>query len=157
MFKINADAINLRGNIADNIKKRYKSKFVEVGVPANSGSYEDGNSTVSVAVIQEFGLPSKNIPERPFLRTGVRLAKKSISKAIEQAVKNAKTNPEAMDSVLNTIGILAVNSIRQSIEDRIYEANQESTIKKKGSDTPLVDTGHLRQSIIWRVGNNEEK
>ena len=62
-----------------------------------------------------------------------------------------------MDSVLNTIGILAVNSIKQSIEDRIYEANKESTIKKKGSDTPLVDTGHLRQSIIWRVGNNEEK
>ena len=41
--------------------------------------------------------------------------------------------------------------VQKEIVDGSFEPNAESTIKKKGSDKPLIDTGTMRQSVTYVV------
>lgn len=52
---------------------------------------------------------------------------------------------------LERVGLWAQGSIQQRISDGIPPPNAESTIRRKGSSTPLIDTGQLRTSIKYRV------
>ena len=43
------------------------------------------------------------------------------------------------------------DNLRQSIDDTIDPPNANSTIKSKKRSHPLINTGHLKQSIQQRV------
>jgi hypothetical protein len=49
------------------------------------------------------------------------------------------------------IGMVAVGDVQRRIVQRIPPPNAPSTIAKKGSDVPLIDTGRLRQSVDYTV------
>jgi hypothetical protein len=53
--------------------------------------------------------------------------------------------------MLDTIGAQAVGFCRDAIANGIAPANAPSTIKRKGSATPLIDQGHLRNAITHVV------
>ena len=54
-------------------------------------------------------------------------------------------------TALQRIGLWAQSEIQQRISDGIPPQNAPYTINKKGSSTPLVDTGQLRSSISFKV------
>lgn len=114
----------------------------------------------TIAMVQEFGSPRQKIPERSFLRGTVTKYKgkyvKYLQRSIERAMDAVLTGGAAacrsvLDHSLELLGAQAVGDIQQRISSRDFVPNAPSTIAQKGSSTPLVDSGRLRQSIDWRV------
>ena len=61
------------------------------------------------------------------------------------------------EEVLKKTAVFMKGLVQETIKDGNFPANAPSTVKKKGSDKPLIDTGHMRQSvttIIDRKGRN---
>ena len=51
----------------------------------------------------------------------------------------------------NEVGAWAADILQQRIVDLKEPPNSPATIALKGSDNPLVDTGHMRQAVTWEV------
>ena len=111
-----------------------------------------------VAAWNELGVPSKNIPSRPFLRKSVDENKEKIEAFLTLQAKRVVNGVPAAD-VLKETGAFQVSLIQEKIKNGSYEENKEATIKRKGSDKPLIDTGRMRQSVhyvIEKKGNRKE-
>ena len=135
-------------SLADKLKKGE----VAVGVPASSGSY-DGISVVEVAAINEFG--TARIPERSFLRVPLNQSRDKLGKALEHAAKSM-IDGKSDFTAMSQVGAMGAAICQEAISNGIAPANKPSTIQKKGSSTPLIDTGNLRQSITYVVGGDNE-
>ena len=46
---------------------------------------------------------------------------------------------------------VGVGLVQEKIESGSYEPNAPSTIRKKKSDKPLIDTGRMRQSVKYVI------
>jgi len=112
-------------------------------------------SNAELGAIHEFGSHSKNIPMRSFLRAPIHHEAERIVKDVKAAdvdveiVKSKNLRP-----VLLKIGIACVAAITRAFSTRgfgTWKADRPSTIRRKGSDSPLIDTGALRRSIDYRV------
>jgi len=127
---------------------------VKVGVfgDAASAVKDEGGEAITIgalAEIFEFGLG--NNPERSWLRGYVDENNSRISLMINrlaQQVYSGKLSPEA---ALRLLGAKLVGEIQQRISAGIAPENAESTVKRKGSSVPLIDTGQFRGSITNEV------
>ena len=52
---------------------------------------------------------------------------------------------------MKSIGVFQKGLVQAEIVDGDFEPNAPSTIKKKGSDKPLIDTGKMRQSVNFVI------
>jgi len=124
--------------------KRHKSTNWEIGIFADE-LYPDGTYIASIGSIQEFG--TSRIPQRSFMRSTVEEFRAEINRRI------AKNTGLFVDKGFEPLEE-AAEFLREKIEQRIDTfsdpGNAELTIDRKGKDDPLVDTGHLRQSIKTR-------
>jgi phage gpG-like protein len=92
-----------------------------------------------------------NIPARPWLNPGVMSGNVEYLNIIERALKDGKT----LDYALNQVGVVAVGMVQKYMTDLRSPANAPSTIKKKGSSNPLIDSGALRQSVTYKITTSE--
>ena len=53
--------------------------------------------------------------------------------------------------ILEKIGVFQKGLIQRKIVDGTFEPNAPSTIRKKGSSRPLIDTGRMRQSVNFII------
>lgn len=122
---------------------------LEVRVGYQEGAtYPDGTPVINVALWNELG--TVNIPPRPFIRQTVdNNEAKFQSQMKAEAIKLA--NGASSDKVLNELGVFAKGLLQKEIKDGGFVANAPSTVKKKGSDKPLIDTGLLRQSANYVI------
>lgn len=137
--------------------KQLEKLEVASGILSKDGSeqHSPGITMVDLATVHEFG--TKNIPERSFIRTGYDTHENKIAieagKAIDAALLD--TNWKAH---LNRVGLLnrqgIIDQFKQSGDPK-WTKNAPSTIKRKGSDKPLIDTGRLRQSIHFVIRRTE--
>lgn len=137
------------------IRERLAKKRVLVGVPEGAGSYEDGTKLAVIAAVNEFGSADGNIPERSFLRVPLRAAGKELSAVFKNSVPEAASGAITIDNLYDRVGLKAVGIVQEAISAGIDPPNAESTIKAKGSSTPLVDDGTLRQSITYVIDEKE--
>lgn len=123
------------------------SNTVRVGFLSKS-TYPDLTPVAMIAVIQDFGAPSRGIPPRPFFRNMIR----DNSKAWPGIMANllATTNYD-MDKTLNLMGDGIKGQLQKSIDDTNSPALSPKTIAKKGFSKPLIDTGVMRKSVSWEV------
>lgn len=138
--------------------KRYLSRlaeqvrgdpYVEVGF-LEGATYPDGTSVALVAAINEFGNPSRGQPPRPFFRTMIQQNKENWPGAVAGLMRDNNNNvPRALD--LAGMGI--EGQLRQSIANLSDPPLKPSTIARKGSSKPLVDTGHMLNSIDHKVSS----
>jgi hypothetical protein len=128
-----------------------KNAHVKVGLPRGSGQYPDGTSVITVGVIHEFGAPGAGIPMRSFLRAGIAEADPEIRKLIRKVAKAAMDGKIAERQALELLGLRAASIVQQKIVKGPFEPNDPKTIERKGSSSPLIDTGLLRQSITYQV------
>ncbi|MDQ0202482.1 hypothetical protein [Pectinatus haikarae] len=108
--------------------------------------------------IKEHGSPMLNIPPRPVLEPAIESQKDIIGKQLAAASTAAiEKNPQAMEEALNKAGMLAESAAKGWFDnpENGWPPNAESTIKKKGSDHPLIDTGEMRKSITYVVRDKE--
>lgn len=140
------------------IKRKFSdAPTVLVGVPKSAGNYEDGVHTATVAAVNEFGSADGRIPERSYLRSGINDSQQNIKKLYEKMMPEVISNDLDIRSIQSMVGEIAVGRIVERISEGIDPGNAESTIKKKGSSTPLIDTGHLRQSITYVLSEPGEE
>lgn len=102
--------------------------------------------------IHEHGSPLWRIPPRPVLEPAISHNKEMIAKQLKQASISALGESDPTDD-LHKAGMAAVNAAKNwfyNPENR-WPPNSEETVKQKGSDRPLVDTGQLRNSITYVV------
>lgn len=137
------------GDYGKSIRKLMKNMSVIAGLPKGSGSYQDGISIVEVGAINEFG--TNKIPARSFVRVPIQNAKKSIFKLVALESKKLYSLKSSVSISLETIGIMMSDKMKESFTNNNWKENAPYTVEKKGSSTPLINSGQLRQSITFEV------
>ena len=102
--------------------------------------------------VKTHGSPMLNIPPRPVLEPSIEANKQVIAKQIAIASTAAmENNPHLMEEALNKAGMIATSAAQGWFENPAnnWQQNAKSTIKKKGSNQPLVDTGEMRKAITY--------
>ena len=130
---------------------------IAVGFIRGIDPYEDDTDLVDVAMYNEYG--TSTIPPRPFLEQGIETHQRQIQQAVDNAFLTVDRGGDA-ETGLNQIGNVAKGAIQDEIANGEFAPNAPSTIKKKGSSRPLIDTGHMRQSVkyyIRKAGETETK
>lgn len=136
------DAIKELEKISNSMKG---ADSVKVGLPKGSNDYPDGTSVVMVGIVHEFGSPSKNIPQRSFLRATVQEKRRKYKKMFTNFAKKIVDGKLTSKKALNLLGLQVQTDVREKITDI-----REPELKEREGN-PLVDTGHLRQSITYEV------
>lgn len=141
---------------------------VKVGVLG--GSYPNGESMASVAMLHEFGsrksrsfvykgekLSVSSIPTRSFLRMPLRLKVKALSRMDEvdkrMMLEGLKTGH--VHFPLYRLGLKGVSIVQKAFDSQGFgqwpRNMHKRYIELKGSNVPLIDTGLLRNSISSEV------
>lgn len=105
----------------------------------------------SLALIHERGSAANNIPARPFMKQTRQRAEGRFARLLRRLYKqvvNGKVNPI---NGLSKLGVAYEGEMKNTFLVGQFTPNKPATIKRKGSSRPLIDTGHLRQSIISKV------
>lgn len=147
------------------LNKDLDGVVVKVGVQAKDkavrrgkgGSIRNTDQPLAViAAIHEFGLG--DMPQRSFLRSAYDENLPMIDKMI-QRVANGAVFGLGTNAALNQLGNVVQGMVQRKIVDGPFVPNSPATIKRKKSSKPLIDTGHLRQSIRYvierKCGNHE--
>lgn len=68
-----------------------------------------------------------------------------------ERVNAALASGKSVEQALDALGVAIKGLVQTEIVDGGFTENAPSTIKKKGSDKPLIDTGTMRQSVNYVV------
>lgn len=137
----------LEAYLAKIAKQADKSATLRVGF-LEGATYPDGTSVPMVAAIQEFGAPSKGIPPRPFFRRMIAEKKDTWGPAIGRLMK---ANEFDAEKTLGQAGMGIKGQLQQSIKDLTSPPLAPATVAAKGFEKPLIDTGHMLNSVDFDV------
>jgi len=150
-MRITGLAATLRA-LKKEIDKLRTSHYALVGIHESAGQVKDGAMTVAtLGAIQHFG--NEDIPARPWLDKGLESATKELLDVIREGVEEGLTEQQ----IMKRVGVEAEGAIRQYITDLDTPPNAPSTISRKGSSNPLIDTGAMRQSVTSTVVRKKPK
>ena len=127
---------------------KLKEMEIHVGFQAGEVTEENGADLVDVAAFNEFG--TSDIPERPFMRQSWENHEPELKQICQQA-NNVIAQGGTAEAACKMIGVAGVGIIQEEIGEGSFAPNAPSTIRKKGSDHPLIDTGRMRQSVKYVV------
>jgi phage gpG-like protein len=128
-----------------------KGAVIKVGVFADARARQgEGPTNAEVAAIHEFGLG--HVPERSFLRVTVEQHREEILRNIRTVGKGLFKSGEELRIGLERFGLWFVSKMQARIRAHISPALKQSTIDRKGSSTPLIDSGQLLNSLTYKVG-----
>jgi phage gpG-like protein len=147
--------------LIENLDKNY---YVDIGILGESNETLEGNITLAgIGAVHEFGTDRAGrgnktvIPERSFIREPLETGQEQIESEVN---KNFKKNVGEgnIKQIFTDIGIAGEARIQEAFETEGFgewEPNAESTIARKKSDSPLIDTGAMRRAITSKVGGGE--
>jgi hypothetical protein len=99
--------------------------------------------------IHSKGSPLRGIPARPTLEPAIQENQALISPRLAKASQAIMDNkPAEAEKYLMRAGTIAVNAAKRRFGSSALAPNAPSTIARKRSDKPLIDTGILRRSIV---------
>lgn len=132
-----------------------RGAHVTVGIHADDGAKTEKDSSrtvLEVGTYNEFG--TKRIPERSFIRGWFDFYdgqnRVTLTRLMQGVVQQATKRVEKDDLIMramNKLGVLFVAQVQQRMAQGIPPPNAESTVRRKGSTTPLINFGQLRSSI----------
>ncbi len=155
------DKITPQGKIFFKEIKELKKLQTRVGFTVNGKGYgqkheavtaeadEDGTTLAEIAAWNELG--TKRSPSRPFIRNSVDNNASRISTMCKNQLRAIAKGEATAGKALKSLGALQVGLIQNEIRNGSFESNAESTIRKKKSDKPLIDTGRMRQSVHYVI------
>ena len=131
------------------LAKQAATAKVRVGI-VEQANYEgsDGESVAQVAFWNEYG--TATIPTRPFFRNTIAQHKDEWPK---QAAALMEANGGDVRQTLGLMGEGVKGQIVETIQNFHTPPNAAATVKKKGFDKPLIDTGTLWRSIDYEVAD----
>lgn len=145
-----------------------KPGSLRVGFLENATAYQGNKPVAMIAAIQNFGAPSRGIPPRPFFSNMIKDKQGEWPAAIAGVLA---ANNYDVEITLRIAGAKIAGQLRQSILDTNSPPLAASTIAARGgapsakvkalfkshgitsggTEKPLVDTGHMLQSIDYEV------
>lgn len=129
------------------------SKSVKAGVMSGNAQ-RDGSeelTNVDVAYIHEFGSLENSIPERSFVRAPFSKNREKYLDTLAAVVEKSFSGKMKPAKGLELIGAQMAADMQNEIRRGIPPANAPSTVARKNSSKPLIDTGQLVNSITWAV------
>lgn len=108
----------------------------------NAGT--EGLTVAALAEIHEFGL---GVPERSFIRAWFDQNQAEISNKLRERFREAALGKITFDVAADQFALWCQASIQKRMAAGIQPENAPSTVARKGSSKPLIDTGILRSSI----------
>lgn len=128
-------------------KKLTNAKQVRAGF-LEGATYPDGTSVAMVAAANEFGSTGEGRfqPPRPFFRQAIDGNKTKWSNGLAKSLMK-----DDAQTALSKAGEVITGDVQSSIQSLVSPALAQSTIKAKGFDKPLIDTGHMLRSIDYEV------
>lgn len=118
---------------------------VRVGI-VEQATYENGDSVAQVAYWNEYG--TAHIPPRPFFRQTIAENKDGWP---DKAAEILRENGGNVPLTLKQMGEGVKGQIVETIQGFREPPNAAATVRKKGFDKPLIDTGTLWRSIDYEV------
>ena len=127
---------------------------MNVKLGATPGVYQSGETYSKILAINHYGC--ETIPPRPVLRVAAERTIPKNKKRIQAFLKNLITNPndaERLETVLLTsLGQQTVAEAKRIIDSSEgLQHNAPATIRKKGVDKPLYETGELEKHLGYEV------
>lgn len=142
------------------ITNQYRARVGILGTHSpRAGETHDSINNATLGVIQMFGSLTRNIPPRDFLFAPIMSHYKEIINSMgASSVKNAMVEGD-FKKVYALLGAKALEIVLKGFETGGFGqwvANKPSTIARKGSDQPLIDSGQLRRAQTSDVVNKSE-
>jgi hypothetical protein len=146
--------------------KEIESSYVRVGVLADDAKggmrVPGGDLTIAeIAVVNEYGTEDKTIPARSFARSTFDEKREELVGLGKKLMTGVVDGKIGIKPALDVMGSTLANAMKRKIVDGagVPPPNAPSTVAKKGSSRPLVDTGRLVNAITWAsiVGGGKAK
>lgn len=147
--------LRVRVGVLDDGAKREKrpraaqSKKARVRAKAASQSRAQRLSLLEVAAVHEFG--AGHVPARSFIRATIDAHKNDIEAEIKNLARGVVSGRIDARQALDMLGQKVAGWCQARIAAGIAPPLKPATIARKGSSTPLINTGQLRSAITWRV------
>lgn len=181
------DVLQVKGGDLDGIRQALlvlANQEVLVGFPEDTTVREDmgidGMTNAAIAYIHDNGAPEQNLPARPFMIPGIDAARDKLAEALGAGAKRVLRDKNAVAAIqtLHRVGIIAMTSIKKTINSGVPPPLAEMTLReriRKGSKTgqksakkelesraqgnapstefakPLVDSGALRNATNYVI------
>lgn len=136
--------------------KRLGQMSIKVGIQADADGvkYEKGKkgkkgaSVLDVAIFNEYG--TDKIPSRPFIRQCYALNSETALQLLEKAAIAVGKGADPIIA-LSRVGSWYQDRMKHTLLNYPWVVNAPSTIKRKKSSKPLVNTKQLLDSIRYEV------
>ncbi len=102
-----------------------------------------------IAMFNELG--TESIPSRPFLRNSVDNHMDEIEAHLKAWCEKILQGEMEAHELMSNMGMLMQGIIRKEISEGSFVPNAPSTVSKKGSDRPLIDSGLMRDSVNYQI------
>lgn len=140
----------------DSEYKKFKSKIdasndleVAIGIHEDAGVNEEGDDILQYAIWNHYG--TEHIPKRPFVDLAAD-RNNNWQKYVDEAIGNVIDSNTSLIAEVGKVGAIAVKDMKSIIENKqILPMNAPKTIKKKGFDHPLLETGALVDAIKYKI------
>ena len=115
---------------------------------------DHGLTIGDIATFHEFG--TQTVPQRSFVRGWFDERQPEIQQVLKQEIGAAMKGKRPLPQALERSALRLEGSVKDRIRQHIPPPLSPVTVKRKGSSTPLIDTGQLRNAIRARVGGGEK-
>lgn len=123
---------------------------VDIGIHA-----DEDQQLIVIAAANEFG--TEHIPARSFIRSTVDENGQRYAQAAEGLLGRMVDGEISKFQALELMGQLIEADIKKKIVALHEPPNAPATIRRKGSDNPLIDTGNMLQSIRYVIKTESER
>jgi hypothetical protein len=127
------------------------NSHVKVGV-LSTDLHSSGFSIAELAAVHEFGSRDGRIPQRSFIGETLKQEQPQLVKVVSALASQVIRSKATVAEALERLGLWSSNAIKRRITGTdIPPPLKTSTINRKGSSKPLIDTGQLLNSISYEV------
>lgn len=149
--------------------------------PALAMTDDESITNAALAYIHDQGSPEAHIPQREFMRPGIKDAQEDITERLGAAMRGAmRGNDMVVEQSLHQVGLVAQSAIRHRIDDGIPPPLADYTVRKRAERgrkgalqemdnraaglppsldlaKPLIDTGEMRKSITYVIRSRKKR
>lgn len=141
----------------DKLWKALKSKLNKlslgkshVRVGCFGGTHSSGFAMPELMAVHEFG--NDHVPQRSFIGSTLTERREEAATLLGQLAGQVVEDKLTPEKALGQLGLWAATAVKEKIvSSDIPPPLAASTVRRKGSSKPLVDTGQMLNSITWIV------
>lgn len=152
MIKSTITGVNELKNELNKIVKKLDAPMVTVGIHEDAADPPEGELTMAtLGAVHEFG--TDNIPARPWLEPGFESGLKDYEGIMADGIDETVTKGADIKDALNQVGVFAVGRVQEFMTELKTPALAPATVRRrrKKSSNPLVDEGHMRASVNYKL------